>query len=209
MNTENNKKMSYTFPPLLESYLSIYQDYCASLLGWQLVDFEYLKNKVSKHPSDTVGLGSNSLKTLNDSSREKISFSFLKSIGNIINKDLKPNKYLSFLAQMTVGHCWEILSIDYKNKTGNDLRSMQNPVVQFCRHIRNGCFHANKLNITITIKPSGAEWGGIKITNKDNNRQIFANGVKNKKIILDYGDVLLLLCDTSAIINCYIIKKQR
>lgn len=191
------EKTEFTFPKILEPYMLSYQDMCAAILGWTLIDPLYIESVVNKYESDEIHL---ELKSSVDTNRNKVSFSFKEHIKVLNTKDIRPNRYLSFLSQITIGHCWEILQIEYKKKTNLKLKSHPDPKVQFLKHIRNGCFHSNRLYIRGSLSSGEAKWRFLEIKNEDNGRKVFPDEV-NSQSILDFGDTLLLLCDVSNTVN--------
>ena len=97
----------------------------------------------------------------------------------------------SGLAQQLIGHCWEVMQRDGVAPDHSD------PVLEFYRHVRDGCFHANRFEFLPDQPSHTARWEGLVITDKLQGRRVFRASLQERDYFLNYGDALLLLGDAS------------
>ncbi|MFH1367392.1 MAG: hypothetical protein ABIH38_05455 [Patescibacteria group bacterium] len=105
-------------------------------------------------------------------------------------------KMLSSLTQNLVGNCWEIL---VKNHYVNwDYR---HPVIQFFRHIRNGCYHGNFFHFRGDEPIFEASWRGRRIERHLQGKKIFPESQGDQNFFLNWEDAILLLSEASRILK--------
>jgi hypothetical protein len=160
-------------------------------LGWRLINLdEFISLLEKRGGNDRVALASQVLQA----SKENVTFSFRKSIQPLVSGESDHHRLLSITAQQLIGHSWEILRIN------DHVPAYDEPVLEFFRHIRNGCFHGNSFHFIGDEPRNPAQWRGLEITNASQGMRIFRTDLSEKEYFLNWGDPLLLLHDISQLI---------
>ena len=187
MNT--NTKLQYH--PLIKLHADSFASIVAGILGWRLLKLEEFISLVEKRGgNDRVALASQILQASN----ENVSFSFRNSVQPLVSGESDHHRLLSITAQQLIGHSWEILRIN------GHAPAYEKPVLEFFRHIRNGCFHGNSFHFKGDEPRNAAQWRELEITKASQGKRIFRTDLSEKDYFLNWGDPLLLLHDVSQLI---------
>lgn len=182
----NQDKLS--FHVLIRPYVRSYASIVAAYLGWRLLKKdEFTSLLQTQEGLDTVGLASEVLKQ----DQQQITFSFRQSVAPLIAGDSDHFEVLALTAQQLVGHCYEILHV------AKLVPIYGSAIIEFFRHIRNGCFHGNRLHFVRGEPRNYAQWRNLSITPSLQNQKIFRDSLKDKSYMLNFGDPLLLLHDVT------------
>lgn len=180
--------MKITYHKLIEPYANAFATTVAGILGWRLFKKdEFAKFLTSLGNKDRIALVSEIGKKKN----KNATFSFRKSVCPLVSGNYDHHRLLGIPALFLLGHCYSILE---EHKFVPDHSSS---ILEFYRHIRNGCFHGNKFHFYDWEPTHKAEWQGLVITKGLQNKRIFRNSLKEKRYFLNWGDSLLLLHDVS------------
>lgn len=194
------------FPELIKPYVDAYEQSFVGLMCWQsplLVDHSRMDQALKALESDgkkDAGLAlSKDLTGLPPGENPNIARSVRSSLTPLVaGKNV--HRLISSLAQFLLGHCYAILDED-----GSLEPHRVNPVVQFLRHVRNGCFHGNRFNIedpSLKKRPwREAKWRGKEITLALNGARLFRESSQEGNGFLNWGDPVLLLSDVCAIVK--------
>ena len=186
---DTNTKLEYH--PLIKPYANSFASIIAGVLGWRLINLdEFISLLEKRGANDRVALASQVLQASN----ENVTFSFRKSIQPLVSGESDHHRLLSIVAQQLIGHSWEILRIN------GDVPTYDEPVLEFFRHIRNGCFHANSFHFKRDEPRNPAQWRGLEITKANEGKRIFRTDLLEKEYFINWGDPLLLLHDVSQLI---------
>lgn len=167
----NQDKLS--FHVLIRPYVRSYASIVAAYLGWRLLKKdEFTSLLQTQEGLDTVGLASEVLKQ----DQQQITFSFRQSVAPLIAGDSDHFEVL---------HVAKLVPI------------YGSAIIEFFRHIRNGCFHGNRLHFVRGEPRNYAEWRNLSITPSLQNQKIFRDSLKDKSYMLNFGDPLLLLHDVT------------
>ena len=187
MNT--NTKLEYH--ALIKPYANSFASIIAGVLGWRLINLdEFISLLEAREGNDRVALASQILQASN----ENVTFSFRKSVQPLVSGESDHHRLLSITAQQLLGHSWEIL------RTNGHVPGYEKPVLEFFRHIRNGCFHGNSFHFTGNEPRNPAQWRGLEITKASQGKRIFRTDLSENEYFLNWGDSLLLLHDVSLLI---------
>jgi len=184
----------FHYHPLIKPYATAYSQVIAGILGWRFISTDELEQLVIRGGgSDRVALATEALKKVHNN----ITFSFRKSVLPLVAGSVDHHQLLSLVAQQFIGHCWEILKynnfIPVPEKAG--------PVLEFCRHVRNGSYHGNHFFFETGKPPFEAKWHDLDITANLQGKRVFRDSLKEKEYFLNYGDALYLLLDISKLLN--------
>ena len=145
MNTNN--KLEYH--PLIKLYANSFASIISGILGWRLINLdEFISLLEERGDNDRVALASQVLQASN----ENVTFSFRKSVQPLVSGESDHHRLLSINAQQLIGHSWEILKIN------SHVPAYDEPVLEFFRHIRNGCFHGNSFFFKGNEPRNPAQW---------------------------------------------------
>lgn len=166
------------FHPTIKPYTNSFASIVAGILGWRLFKIEEFEELLRKRGgNDRVALASEVLKDENKSP----TFSFSKSVGPLVTGSVDHHKLLANLAQQLLGHCWEVL------REAGFVPKNSEPVLEFYRHVRNGCFHANKFHFQGNQPKYRAEWRRLRIKKTFQGNRIFRTSMTNKNYFLNWG----------------------
>jgi len=186
----SNTKLEYH--PLIKLYADSFASIVAGILGWRIIKLDEFISLVEKRAdNDRVALASQVLKASN----ENISFSFRNSVQPLVSGESDHHRLLSITAQQLIGHTWEILKIN------GHVPAYSEPIFEFFRHVRNGCFHGNSFHFKGDEPRNPAQWRGLEVTKANQGRRIFRTDLSEKEYFLNWGDPLLLLHDVSQLIS--------
>jgi hypothetical protein len=186
-----NTSTKLEYHPLIKLYANSFASIVAGILGWRLINLdEFISLLEKRGGNDRVALASQVLQA----SKENVTFSFRKSIQPLVSGESDHHRLLSITAQQLIGHSWEILRIN------DHVPAYDEPVLEFFRHIRNGCFHGNSFHFIGDEPRNPAQWRGLEITNASQGMRIFRTDLSEKEYFLNWGDPLLLLHDISQLI---------
>jgi hypothetical protein len=187
MNT--NTKLEYH--PLIKLYANSFASIVAGILGWRLINLDEFISFLEEHgANDGVALASQVLQASN----QNVTFSFRKSVQPLVSGESDHHRLLSITAQQLIGHSWEVLRIN------GHVPAYKEPVLEFFRHIRNGCFHGNSFHFKGDEPRNPAQWRGLEITKVYQGKRIFRTDLSEKDYFINWGDTLLLLHDVSQLI---------
>jgi hypothetical protein len=187
---QNNAKIEYH--PLIAPYTHAFSVMLAGVMGWRLIKLDEFESLLEKRGgNDRVALASRALQESN----QNPTFSFRKSVRQLVTGEYDQNRFFSISAQQLIGHCWEIL------KSNSHVPVYSNPTLEFFRHVRNGCFHGNSFYFLGDEPRNPAQWRGLEITRANGNQRIFRNDLSEKEYFLNWGDALVLLQDVSQLIK--------
>jgi len=179
-------KISYH--PLIKPYANNFSNIVAGILGWRLLKpEEFLKLLKMRGGNDRIALASEALKL----KKKNLTFSFKKSVGPLVSGSIDHNILLSSQAQQLLGHCWEIL------KQNKIVPNFSEPIFEFYRHIRNGCYHGNRFYFRDKEPKYPAIWRDLIIDKSLQDKRVFRLNLSEKEYFLNWGDSLLLLSDVS------------
>ena len=186
-----NTRTKLEYDPLIKPYANSFASIVSGILGWRLINLdEYISLVEKRGGNDRVALASQVLKVSN----ENITFSFRKSVQPLVSGESDHHRLLSITAQQLIGHSWEILRVNGR------VPAYREPVLEFFRHIRNGCFHGNSFHFKGDEPRNPAQWRGLEITEASQGKRIFRTDLSEKEYFLNWGDPLLLLHDVSQLI---------
>ncbi len=179
------------YHPLLDPFANAFANIAAGILGWRLLNEQEFEQLLTlRGENDRVALASEALKA----SKENVTFSFRKSVGPLVTGTTDHHRLLSLAAQQLVGHCWELL------RQANLAPCPKEPVLEFFRHVRNGCFHGNAFHFRGGEPRNRAEWRGLIVTKNLHGQRIFRADLQDSDYFLNWGDPLLLLNDVSRLL---------
>jgi len=188
-NIKTSTELEYH--PLIKPYANSFASIVASILGWRLIKLdEFLSLLEKRGGNDRVALASRVLQA----SDENVTFSFRKSVQPLVSGKSDHHRLLSITAKQLIGHSWEILRIN------GHVPAYDEPVLEFFRHIRNGCFHGNSFHFQGEEPRNPAQWRDLEITKANQDKRIFRTDLSEKEYFLNWGDPLLLLHDVSQLI---------
>jgi len=177
------------YHPIIRPFVNSFASIVAGILGWRLIDIGKFQSLLDKRGgNDRISLASVILKR----SGQNVTYSFRNSVQPLVTGETDHHRLLSLTSQQLIGHCWELLQ-------QADLlppRPAQ-PVIEFLRHIRNGCFHGNSFHFLGDEPRYRAEWGGLIITRELNGHRVFRSDLSETNFFLNWGDPILLLSDVS------------
>lgn len=188
MNTSTKPE----YHPLIKLYADSFAMIVAGILGWRLIKLdEFTSLLENRGGNDRVALASQVLQASN----ENVTFSFRKSVQPLVSGEFNHHRLLSTTAQQLIGHSWEVLRIN------GHVPSYNEPILEFFRHVRNGCFHANSFHFKKGEPRNPAQWRGLEITKAIQGKQIFRTDLPENEYFLNWGDPLVLLHDVSQLIS--------
>lgn len=109
--------------------------------------------------------------------------------GRPTNPTAQDNEYFRRLMIVTFGHAFERIRSDIEATFGKTRNSWPR-TLDFAYHIRNGCFHGNAFNITVTVY-ADTKWRGAEITTAMNGDQVMGK----TSGLLGLADVIALMYD--------------
>jgi len=179
------------YHPLIQQYANAFASIVAGTLGWRLINIDEFSTLIeNRGANDRVTLASQVLQT----SKENVTFSFRKSVQPLVLGESDHHRLLSITAQQLIGHSWEILRIN------GYVPVYEEPIMEFFRHIRNGCFHGNAFHFKKDEPRNPAQWRGLEITKANQGGRIFRTDLSEKEYFINWGDPLLLLHDVSLLL---------
>lgn len=193
--------VSMTFAPAIRPYANIFGRTIAAVLGWRMLPPAVIDSiTASMGGLDRIALESTVLQQRGQG--DQVKFSFRGSVLPMLSGGYDHHALFAGLAQQLIGHCWEVMKVDGVAPKYSD------PVLEFYRHVRNGCFHANRFHFDFKHgQPSNAaSWEGLVIASKSKDqtiaktlqgKRIFRASLDEPDYFLNWGDVLLLLGDAS------------
>jgi hypothetical protein len=192
------------FPESLKPYLDSYKQAYVGLVCWQSREFvnpevvEAALGQLEYYGKATAGIAlSSDLTDLPPGPRPNVSHQVRPALIPLIaGKNLF--RIMTSLTQFFVGHCYALMEEESRLEAHR-----MTPVIQFLRHIRNGCFHGNRFNIEDPAKKGKkwreAKWRGKEITLALNGKRVFRASFEEAELFLNWGDAILLLSDACAI----------
>ena len=181
-----------SYPPHIKPFVDAYKSAVAGILGWRLVGDGTLQDIQARFPGlDLIGLASLVLagRRGEHSRALHVQFSFKDSVRPLITGEVEHHRVLSNLTQQLLGHCWEVL------RQRGGVPKYDNPVIEFYRHVRNGCFHGNRFHFESDQPRHPAQWRGLVISSALEGRTILRESLDNTDMFLNWGDALILLGD--------------
>ena len=179
------------YHPIIRPFVNSFASTIAGILGWRLMgiaDFQRLLEQ--RGGDDRVALASVTL----EQSGENVTFSFRSSVEPLVTGESDHHRLLALAAQQLIGHCWELL------RNADLVPLATEPVLEFFRHIRNGCFHGNAFHFLGDEPRNTAEWCGLAISANLNGHRIFRSDLNEASYFLNWGDPILLLSDVSRLV---------
>lgn len=193
------------FPKGIKPFIDSYKQAYVGLISWQCQDFvEAAKVDSALTQYERMGKGnagialSESIEGLPDGPGPNISHPIRSALMPLI-RGHDHHRLITSLTQFLVGHCYAIME-DEKRLDAHRL----NVVVQFLKHVRNGCFHGNRFYINAQAAKGKAwreaKWRGKEITPGMSGRPVFRASFEEAEFFLNWGDATLLLADVCAIV---------
>ena len=180
------------YHPLIKLYANSFAMIVAGTLGWRLIKLDEFNSLLeNRAANDRVALASRVLQAAN----QNVTFSFRNSVQPLVSGEFDHHRLLSIAAQQLIGHTWEILRIN------GHVPAYHEPVLEFFRHIRNGCFHGNAFHFKRGEPRNLAQWRGMEITQANQGKRIFRTDLSENEYFLNWGDPLVLLHDVSQLIS--------
>jgi hypothetical protein len=182
------------YPPSIASYAFAFERSVLGLTGWQLMDRRKVEDLLMRgvRGEDPFGLPSKVVDGVTPTSLS------LREVEGLIEGRGNITLMVSLLAQQLVGHCYEIMS----KRPGFPSHREAGPILEFFRHVRNACFHANRFRFD---KGKGeprfpAEWRGLTVTLELEKASppVFQETTPFGECFLGWGDALLLIADACA-----------
>ena len=138
---------------------------------------------------------------VSENERQRITQEFRQTPGqtqahDLIDGQVDTLKMLSSLTQNCIGTCWEIL---VKNRYVT--WDYNHPVIQFFRHIRNGCYHGNCFHFRGDEPIFPAVWQGRRIERYLQGKKIFPESQADQNFFLNWEEAILLLSEASRILK--------
>src|SRR5215207_4036099 len=172
---DTNTKPEYH--PLIKLHADSFSTIVAGILGWRLIKLdEFISLLENRGGNDRVALASRVLQVSN----EIVTLSFRNSVQSLVSGESDHHRLLSIAAQQLIGHTWEILRIN------GHVPAYHEPVLEFFRHIRNGCFHGNSFHFKGGEPRNPAQWRGLEITMANQGKWIFRTDLSENEYFLNW-----------------------
>lgn len=192
------------FPEAVKPYIDSYKQAYVGLMSWQvaaLVDPKAIDEALARFEAAgkaTAGIAlSKDLSDLPPGPTPNVSHSVRSALAPLVNGK-NHFRLVTSITQFLVGHCYAVME-----EEGWLEPHRTDPVIQFLRHIRNGCFHGNRFNIEDPAKKGKkwkeSKWRGKEITLSLNGKRVFRESFEEKEFFLNWGDPILLLSDACKI----------
>lgn len=197
--------LNIKFPAEIRPHINAYKQLCIGLAAWQVPQFanpEKIEMALTHFESINKGDSgialSKDLTDLPTGPTPNVSYSIRSALVPLIKGENDYVVLMTSLTQFLIGHCYALIE---ESKRLDPHRT--DPLIQFFRHVRNGCFHGNKFNIH-PPKPGKqwreAKWRGKEITLSMNEENLFRPNLAEKDFFLNWGDAILLLSDVCALV---------
>ncbi len=182
----------FQYHPIIRPFVNSFASTISGILGWRLIDIvEFQRLLELRGGDDRVALAS----VILEQSRQNVTLSFRKSVEPLVTGESDHHRLLALAAQQLIGHCWELL------RNAGLVPVSTEPVLEFFRHIRNGCYHGNAFHFLGNEPRNTAEWRDLAISRNLNGHRIFRSDLNEPSYFLNWGDPILLLSDVSRLMT--------
>lgn len=192
-------------PSEIRPYFDAFKHALVGVLAWQhpsLVGADELDSRLKtleQSGKDTAGVAlSKDLADLPPGPTPQASIKVRPALMPLVRGENDHVVLITSLTQFFVGHCYAVME---ESKKLDPHRT--DPLVQFLRHVRNGCFHGNRFNIAAPPPDKAwksALWRGKEITLAMNGQALFRPSLGETTFFLQWGDAMLLISDVCALV---------